>query len=330
MQPRVYMLVLCLSTLVAGPTLAAEKLILQLKWVPQSQFAGYYAAQDRGFYAGEGLDVEIRAGGPKIDPVNIAAAGQADVIIDWMPSALEAREHGVPLVNIAQPFKRSASALACRRDRGIMVPEDLRGNTIALPLNSDDSFLAWMANLGIPVDGGSEGVTMIERGAYDAAELLSEAANCLHVTMYNEYWLLLEAGFTSHDLTVFRFEDEGVATLEDGLYVVEGRLQDPLFVDRMVRFVRASMRGWAWSLENVDTAVEVVMEKAPKGTTTIDHQRHMLEVVGGLLATESWRLDPADYERTVSILLNSPSHPVITKKPDDAWTHRITDAVDSR
>ncbi len=274
--------------------------------------------------------MEIRAGGPKIDPADIAAAGQADVIIDWMPSALEAREHGVPLVNIAQPFKRSASALACRRDRGIMVPEDLRGNTIALPLNSDNSFLAWMANLGIPVDGGSEGVTMIERGAYDAAELLSEAADCLHVTMYNEYWLLLEAGFTSQDMTVFGFEDEGVATLEDGLYVVEGRLQDPLFVDRMVRFVRASMRGWAWSLENVDAAVGVVMEQAPKGTTTIDHQRHMLEVVGGLLATESWRLDPADYDRTVSILLKSPTHQIITKIPDHAWTHRITDAVDSR
>jgi NitT/TauT family transport system substrate-binding protein len=324
------MLVLCLCTLVAGPTLAAEKLILQLKWVPQSQFAGYYAAQGRGFYAEEGLDVEIRAGGPKIDPAKIAAAGQADVIVDWMPSALEAREHGVPLVNIAQPFKRSASALACRRDRGIMVPEDLRGNTIALPLNSDDSFLAWMANLGIPVDGGSEGVTMIERGAYDAAELLSGAADCIRVTMYNEYWLLLEAGFTSQDMTVFRFEDEGVATLEDGLYVVEGRLQDPALVDRMVRFVRASMRGWAWSLENLDAAVGVVMEQAPKGATTIDHQRHMLEIVGGLLATESWRLDPADYDRTVSILLRSPSHPVISKRPDHAWTHRITDAVDSR
>ncbi len=330
MHPRVYMLVLCLCTLVAGPTLAAEKLILQLKWVPQSQFAGYYAAQGRGFYAEEGLDVEIRAGGPKINPAKIAAAGQADVIIDWMPSALEAREHGVPLVNIAQPFKRSASALACRRDRGIMVPEDLRGNTIALPLNSDDSFLAWMANLGIPVDGGSEGVTMIERGAYDAAELLSGAADCIRVTMYNEYWLLLEAGFTSQDMTVFRFEDEGVATLEDGLYVVEGRLQDPALVDRMVRFVRASMRGWAWSLENLDAAVGVVMEQAPKGATTIDHQRHMLEIVGGLLATESWRLDPADYDRTVSILLRSPSHPVISKRPDHAWTHRITDAVDSR
>ncbi len=330
MQPRVFMLVLCLCALAAGPTLAAEKLILQLKWVPQSQFAGYYAAQDRGFYAGEGLDVEIRAGGPKIDPADIAAAGQADVIVNWMPAALEAREHSVPLVNIAQPFKRSASALACRRDNGIIVPEDLRGNTIAIALNGDEvPFLAWMANLGIPVDGGSEGVTMIEMGAYDAAELLSKAAGCVHVMMYNTYWLLVEAGF-GYRVTVFGFEDEGVATLEDGLYVVEGRLQDPLFVDRMVRFVRASIRGWAWSLENVDAAVGVIMEQAPKGATTIDHQRHMLEIVGDLLATGSWRLEPADYDRTVSILLKSPSHPIITKKPDHAWTHRITDAVDSR
>ncbi len=329
MQFRIYMLVLCLCMLLAGPTLAVEKLILQLKWVPQSQFAGYYAAQDRGFYAGVGLDVEIRAGGPRIDPTNIAAAGQADVIVDWMPAALEARERGVPLVNIAQPFKRSASALACRRDKDIIVAKDLRGKTIAMSLNGDEiPFLAWMANLGIPVDGSSEGVTMIEKGAYDVAELLSKTAGCVHVTMYNSYRLLLKAGFTSHDLTVFRYEDEGVATLEDGLYVVEGRLQDPLFVDRMVRFVRASMRGWAWSLENVDAAVGIVMAQAPKGATTIEHQRHMLEIVGDLLATKSWRLDPADYDRTVGILLKSPSRPIITKKPDHAWTRRITDAAD--
>ena len=328
MQTRVYMLVLCLGTLVAGPTLADDKLILQLKWVPQAQFAGYYTAQDRGFYASEGLDVEIREGGPMMDTA--AAAGQVDIIVDWMPAALEAREHGVPIVNIAQPFKRSASALACRRDKGIMVPEDLRGHTIALGINGDEiPFLAWMANLGIPVDGGSEGVTMIEKGAYNVAELLSKTAACIHVTMYNSYRLLLEGGFTPHDMTVFRFEDEGVATLEDGLYVVEGRLQDPLFVDRVVRFVRASMRGWTWSLENVDAAVGIIMEQAPKGATTIDHQRYMLENVGDLLRTESWRLDPADYDRTVNILLKFHSHPIITQKPDQAWTHQITDAVDS-
>ena len=91
---------------------AADKLTLQLKWVTQAQFAGYYVAADQGFYAEEGLDVTIKPGGPDVSPVQVIAGGGADVVIDWMPSALASREKGVDLVNIAQPFK--SSGMICR------------------------------------------------------------------------------------------------------------------------------------------------------------------------------------------------------------------------
>src|SRR5687768_16534260 len=91
----------------AGPAEAQDKVVLQLKWVTQGQFAGYYVAQDKGFYEEVGLDVEIKPGGPDIAPPQVIAGGGADVIIDWMPAALASREKGVPLVNIAQPFKKS-------------------------------------------------------------------------------------------------------------------------------------------------------------------------------------------------------------------------------
>src|SRR4051794_9913070 len=93
--------------LMAGYAHAQEPVTLQLKWVTQAQFAGYYAAQARGFYRQVGLDVRINPGGPDIAPPQVIAGGRADVIVEWMPAALASRERSVPLVNVAQPFKRS-------------------------------------------------------------------------------------------------------------------------------------------------------------------------------------------------------------------------------
>ena len=101
---------------------AADKVTLQLKWVTQAQFAGYYVAQDKGFYDEENLDVEINAGGPDIAPPQVLAGGGADVIIEWMPSALASREKGLPLVNIAQPFKSSGMMLTCLAESGVTFP----------------------------------------------------------------------------------------------------------------------------------------------------------------------------------------------------------------
>jgi len=111
---------------------AADKVTLQLKWVTQAQFAGYYVAQDRGFYEAEGLDVEIKPGGPDIAPAQVLAGGGADVVLDWMPSALATREKGLALVNIAQPFKSSGMMLTCRKETGIKSPEDFRGKTLGV------------------------------------------------------------------------------------------------------------------------------------------------------------------------------------------------------
>src|SRR5215211_3694112 len=94
----------------------ADKVTLQLKWVTQAQFAGYYVAKDKGFYEAEGLDVEIKPGGPDIAPEQVIAGGGADVIVDWMGGALAAREKGVPLVNIAQPFKKAGMEMVCPKD----------------------------------------------------------------------------------------------------------------------------------------------------------------------------------------------------------------------
>ena len=304
---------------------AADSITLQLKWVTQAQFAGYYVAKDKGFYDEEDLDVDINPGGPDIAPLQVIAGGGADVVVDWMPSALASRERGLPIVNIAQPFKSSGMMLVCLKDTGITSPEDFRGRTLGVWFFGNEyPFLSWMSQLGIPTDGSKNGVTVLKQ-TYNVSPLLQRQADCISTTTYNEYWQVIDAGFTPDDLVVFKYEDQGVATLEDGLYVMEDQLNDPAFVDKMVRFVRASMRGWKYAEENPDAAADIVLENDATGAQTEKHQRRMMGEIAKLTAGSNGSLDPADYERTVDTLLASESDPVITERPDGAWTHLITD-----
>ena len=304
---------------------AADPVTLQLKWVTQAQFAGYYVALDKGFYADEGLDVTIKPGGPDIAPPQVIAGGGADVTVEWMPAALAARERGLPLVNIAQPFKSSGMMLTCRKDAGIATTDDFRGKTLGVWFFGNEyPFLSWMSQLGIPTEGGSDGVEVLKQG-FNVDPILQKQAACISTMTYNEYWQVIDAGLSPDDLVVFKYEDQGVATLEDGLYVLEDKLADPDFADRMVRFVRASMRGWKYAEENVDEAVGIVLENDSTGATTEAHQTRMMGEIAKLTAGSDGSLDPADFQRTVDTLLAGGSDPVITMQPEGAWSHAVTD-----
>jgi len=307
----------------AGFAHAADKVTLQLKWVTQAQFAGYYVAKDKGFYAEEGLDVTIKPGGPDVAPEQVIAGGGADVIVDWMPAALASREKGLDLVNIAQPFKRSGMELTCRKDMGGNSTKDFKGKTLGVWFYGNEyPFLAWMNKLGLKTDGTD--VTVLKQG-FNVDPLLQKQAACISTMTYNEYWQVIDAGLKPSDLTVFKYEDQGVATLEDGLYVKGSNLKDPAFVDKMVRFVRASMKGWKWAEAHPDDAAMIVLDNDASGAQTEKHQKRMMGEIAKLTAGSNGALDPADYERTVAILMSGGSDPVITKKPEGAWTHMITD-----
>jgi NitT/TauT family transport system substrate-binding protein len=307
---------------------AADDVTLQLKWVTQAQFAGYYVAQDQGFYEEEGLNVTIKPGGPDIAPAQVIAGGGADVVLDWMPSALASREKGLALVNIAQPFKSSGMMLTCRKDAGVASPEDFRGKTLGVWFFGNEyPFLSWMSQLGIPTEGGEDGVTVLKQG-FNVDPILQGQAACVSTMTYNEYWQIIDAGLTPDDLVVFKYEDQGVATLEDGMYVLEENLADPAFKDKMVRFVRASMKGWKWAEENPEDAALIVLDNDATGAQTEEHQTRMMGEIAKLTAGSNGALDPADFERTVASLLAGGSDPVITAHPGDAaWTHEITDAA---
>ncbi|MBI3451265.1 MAG: ABC transporter substrate-binding protein [Rhodospirillales bacterium] len=309
---------------------AAEKFTIQLKWVTQAQFAGYYVAKDKGFYKDVDLDVTIKPGGPDIAPPQVMAGGGADVIIEWMPAALASREKGLPLVNVSQTFQKSGMMLTCTKASGIKTPADFPGRTLGVWFFGNEyPFLGWMAKLGIPTDGSAKGVKVLKQG-FNVDPLLQKQADCISTMTYNEYWQVVDAGFKPDDLVVFKYSDQGVATLEDGLYANGDKLKDAAYADRLARFVAASNRGWEWAEQNPDAAAKIVLENDSTGAQTEKHQKRMMGEIIKLLAGAKngvGYLDPADYERTVSILLSSSSTPVISKKPEGAWTHTVFEAA---
>ena len=307
-------------------TQAGDKFTLQTKWVTQAQFAGYYVALEKGYYDDEGLDVTIKSGGPDIAPPQVMAGGGADILIEWMPAALASREKGLNLVNIAQPFKSSGMMLTCRKDSGISSPSDFADKTLGVWFYGNEyPFLSWMSKLNMATDGSAGGVTVLKQG-WGIEPLLQKQADCVSTMTYNEYWQVIDGGLSADELVVFPYDEQGVSTLEDGLYVLEENLNDPSFVDKAARFLRASMKGWEWATNNSDAAADIVLEYDMSGAQTEKHQRRMMGEINKLTANGG-KLNVDDYQRTVDTLLGSDSDPVITGEPVGAWTHKVWDAA---
>jgi NitT/TauT family transport system substrate-binding protein len=306
---------------------AADPLVLQTKWLADAQSAGFYVAQAKGFYRQAGLDVTILPGGPDITPSEVLASGKADVAVDWMPSALAVRDKGAPLVNIAQMFQHSGLQLACRRDSGIRRPADFKGKRLGVWYAGNEyPFLAWMAKLGYRTDGPNPDVTVVRQGA--GVELLTgKQADCISTMTYNEYGQLLEAGMKPSELVIFRYDNLGVAVLEDGLYVLQPTVADPAKLERLARFLRASVAGWRYAAAPAHEAetLSIVLHNASPGMTDRAHQQRMLRAVARLIPGSRrglGYLETADYQRTVDVLSSAASSPV-AQKPEGAWTHAV-------
>ncbi|WP_432453280.1 ABC transporter substrate-binding protein [Agarivorans sp. QJM3NY_29] len=307
---------------------AAEKLTLQLKWVTQAQFAGYYVALNKGFYKDQGIDLTIKPGGPDIAPAQVLAGGGADVIVDWMPSALATREKGLPLVNIGQIYGKSGMMLTCLKSSGINSPADFKGKTLGVWFFGNEyPFLSWMSKLGYATTGGKDGVTVLKQG-FNVDPIFQGQADCVSTMTYNEYGQVLDGGLSNDELVLFKYEDEGVATLEDGLYVLEDSLKDSKKVTTYAKFLKASIEGWEWAAAHPKEAALIVLDYDDTGAQTEAHQIRMATEVAKLLSNSDkgiGYLEPAAFDRTVKILLDSDSTPVITKMPEGAYTHKVFD-----
>lgn len=310
--------------LTASSAFAQDALTLQLKWVTQAQFAGYLVAESKGFYDEENIDLTILPGGPNIAPEQVIAGGGADIIVTWMAAGLSARENGVPLVNIAQPFKRSGLMMICPKETGITSVADFPGHTLGVWFFGNEyPFFAWMNKEGIKTDGSDGGVTVLQQ-SFDIQPMIQGQADCISVMTYNEYGQALDAGYGPDNLTIFNYTEMGNDLLEDGLYVMEDTLSDPAKVDAYTRFVRASMKGWAYALENPEEAAQIVVDMDDTGAATLEHQLYMVGEVSKLVDAADPALDMTTYDRTVKALIDQS---IIKAQPEGAYTTVVTDAL---
>jgi NitT/TauT family transport system substrate-binding protein len=307
-----------------GAGQAMDKVTLQLKWVTQAQFAGYYAAKAKGFYAAEKLDVSIRPGGPDLVPEQVVAGGGAQFGIDWLPSLLSARDQGAPLTNIAQVFAHSGMRQIAFKSSGIKGPADLRGRKVAVWFGGNEFEL--LATLEKHKIDRTKDVKLVQQ-PFDMNLLLQKQVDAAAAMTYNEYKLVLDAGVKPDDLVVIDFNHEGTAMLEDGIFVRADWLRAGRNKDLAARFLRASLKGWEACRDKPADCVEIVLKESP--VLGREHQTWMMteiiKLIWGPPAPKSplGRMDPQAFKQTADIALRFG----VIKKPADAgaYTHEVWD-----
>ena len=305
-----------------GRAQSPDKVQLQLKWVTQAQFAGYYAAKAKGLYAAEKLDVTIRPGGPDIVPEQVVAGGGAQFGIDWLPSLLSARDQGVPLVNIAQVFAHSGMREIAFKSSGIKGPADLRGRRVAVWFGGNEFEL--LATLEKYKIDRNKDVTLVQQ-PFDMNLLLQKKVDAAAAMTYNEYKLVLDAGVKPDDLVVIDFNKEGTAMLEDGIFVKADWLKDAKNKQIAARFLRASLKGWEFCRDKAAECIEIVLKESP--VLGREHQAWMMAEINKLIwgppapPSPVGKMDAEAFKRTADIALRFG----VIKKPADpgSYTHEI-------
>ena len=285
----ILVLVALLLGSVAG-TSAQDDLIpvrLQLQWVAQSQFAGYFAALDKGFYKDMGLDVTILEGAVEIVPQQVVASGGAEFGIAWVPKVLESNEQGVNLVNIAQIFQRSGTLEVSFVDSGIESVADFRGRNIGTwGFGNEHELYAAMRLNGIDPDNPDD-VTIVQQ-PFDMSLLLNGDVDAAEAMTYNEYAQVLEQTnpstgdlYQPSDLNVIDFNEVGTAMLQDHIFTNADWLAEDGNEDVATKFIAASMEGWIYCRDNFDDCVNIVLDH---GTTLGEsHQRWQLNEINALI-----------------------------------------------
>jgi NitT/TauT family transport system substrate-binding protein len=314
----------------SGAAGAPQKVTLQLQWVTQGQFAGYFAAVDQGFYKDQGLDVEIKEGGVDIVPQTVLAQGQADFAIAWVPKALASREQGAGITDVAQVFQRSGTYQVSFKDKGITGVPELRGKKVGnWGFGNEFELFAGMTKDGIkPSD-----VTLVQQ-QFDMQALLSGDIDAAQAMSYNEYAQVLEAQnpatgklYEPSDFNVLNWNDVGTAMLQDAIWANTEKLSDPAYQDTTVKFIAASLQGWAYCRDNVESCRDIVVKAGSK--LGASHQLWQINEVNKLIwpspAGGAGTIDQAAWDRTVQVArtaVNADGQTVITKDPDpQAYTN---------
>lgn len=317
----------------AGECETVDTVSLQLQWFTQAQFAGYYAAEANGYYADQCLDVEIKEGAVEIVPQSELANGNVDFAIAWVPKALQTREAGADIVNIAQVFARSGTLQVSFADSGIESPSDFEGRVIGnWGFGNEYEVFAAIGAAGL--DPASD-VTLVGQ-QFDMIALLEGEIDAAEAMTYNEYAQVLEAInpdtgelYQPSDFNVVNYQDEGVGMLQDAIWADADKLaNDAAYRDQAVRFVAASLQGWAYCRDNVESCASIVTDAG--STLGASHQQWMMNEVNRLIWPASdgiGAINESDWNRTVEISQSTPNldgATVLTAPPSDgAFTNDI-------
>ena len=300
------------------------KVKLQLQWVTQAQFAGYFAAVDQGFFREEGLDVEILEGGVDIVPQTVLAQGQADFAVAWVPKALASREQGAAITDVGQVFQRSGTLQVSFMDKNITGPAALRGKKVGnWGFGNEFELFAGMTNAGLDP---AKDVTLVQQ-QFDMQALLKGDIDAAQAMTYNEYAQVLEAKnpatgqlYKPEDFTTINWNDAGTAMLQDAVWASTERLDDPSYQDTTTKFLTGAFKGWAFCRDNAEKCRDIVVAKGSK--LGASHQLWQMNEINKLIWPSPGKvglIDQAAWTKTVDIALktkNAEGKTVLTKQPE--------------
>jgi len=327
------------DTTAAAATECAEltPVKLQLQWFTQAQFAGYYAAQDQGFYEAMCLDVTILEGAVDIAPHVVLANGESDFAISWVSKALAGREGGANIVDIAQIFQRSGTLQVSFKDKNITSAADFAGKNIGnWGFGNEFEIFAALTKAGLDP---AKDVTLVQQ-QFDMAGLLSGDIDAAEAMTYNEYAQVLEAInpetgalYTPEDFNVVSYEAEGVGMLQDAIWANADKLaSDAAYKETAIKFVAASIQGWAFCRDNAEACRDIVVAKG--STLGASHQLWQMNEVSKLIWPASMgagMIDSAAWDRTVTLAQgtkNLEGSTVLTAAPTEgAYTNDIVTAA---
>ena len=278
---------LALTGLAAAADDDLAPVTIQLPWVTQAQFAGYYAARELGFYAEEGLAVAILESEGDIQPAEAVAAGDAEFGVAWLPNTLIANEQGAALVNIAQIFQRSGTVLVSFAEAGIESLTDLVHKTIGYwPNDSHHEVYATTFAMGSdPISG--EHLLLVEQ-PFHLGPLLDGELDAAQALIYNGVGRLLGETnpatgelYQESDLNLIDMDDIGTAVLQDHIFARRDWLASGDNEATALALLRATLRGWIHCRDHADDCVRILLEIEP--ALGESHQQWQMNEVNKLI-----------------------------------------------
>ncbi|MGB3482788.1 MAG: ABC transporter substrate-binding protein [Mycobacterium sp.] len=308
---------------------SVDKVTVVLQWVAQAQFAGYYAAKENGHYADLCLDVTIQEGGTNVVPQQVLASGNAQFAVSHVVKSMVSREQGADIVNIGQVFERGAYLQVAWADSGIDSLADIKGTRMGSWGGGNELVLYTALR-----DNGVEPNTDVDvlQQPFDMSMLVNREADSVQAKTYNEYAQLLETKnpdtgklYQPQDFSVINLQDEGYASLEDGIYARESWLAEGDNADIATRFLAASYMGWADCRDDSNACVDFVLKQGSALGTS--HQKWMMNEVNALIWPSTngiGDVDEAAWDQTVR---NAIAGGVLTAPPVNGYRTDLTEAA---